>query len=151
MYFTLLGSATNVPQRVWAEIHRNIAEILALHEEVLQLIRQAFPDSDVQSDGPEVEAFRRPTSKHGRWRSHDESHSTFPAAAVPTSRRSIEISWLRRPKKAVLISDPREVADVARVFDRMVSHQVDTHVGDPSLRLVHVLDASFLRLRRVRR
>ncbi|KAL8787962.1 MAG: hypothetical protein Q9195_007550 [Heterodermia aff. obscurata] len=40
---------------------------------------------------------------------------------MPASRRSIEISWLRRPKKAVLISDPREVADVARVFDRMMT------------------------------
>ena len=123
MYLTLLGSATNVPQRVWAEIHRNIAEILALHEEVLQLIRQAFPDSDVRSDGPDVEPIRQPTSKHGRWRSHDESHSALPATAVPAARRSIEISWLRRPKKAVLISDPREVADVARVFDRMVSFE----------------------------
>ena len=123
MYFTLLGSATNVPQRVWAEIHRNIAEILALHEEVLQLIRQAFPDSDVRSEGPDVEPVRRFTSKHGRWRSHDGSHSMVPAAVVPASRRSIEISWLRRPKKAVLISDPREVADVARVFDRMVSYE----------------------------
>ena len=105
---------------MWAEIHRNVAEILALHEEILQSIRQAFPDSDLRSDEIDLKPSKPSTSRHGRWHSHDDSHSPLPITAVPTGRRSIEISWLRRPRKVVLISDPREVADVARVFDRMV-------------------------------
>ena len=117
---TLLGSSTNISQRVWAEIHRNVAEILTLHEELLQLIRQAFPDSDIRSEEPDMRTSRPSASRHGRWRSYDDAHSPLPLTGVPAGRRSIEISWLRRPKKAVLISDPREVAEVARVFDRMV-------------------------------
>ena len=65
-----------------------------------------------------------------RWRSHDETQTALHASHVPTGRRSIEITWLRRPKKAVLISDPREVANVARVFDRMVRRRnVDAMLG----------------------
>lgn len=119
----MLVSATNISQRVRMEIHRNITEILALHEEMLNLIRQAYPDSDVRSGESDIRPTRRPASRHGRWRSHEETHSSLPMTAVPVGRRSIEISWLRRPKKAVLISDPREVADVARVFDRMVMRE----------------------------
>lgn len=120
----MLVSATNISQRTRMEIHRNITEILALHEELLGHVQQAFSDSEIRSDETDVKLTRRPTSRHGRWRSHDETHSTLPVTATPAGRRSIEISWLRRPKKAILISDPREVADVARVFDRMVRHKL---------------------------
>ena len=100
-----------------------MAEILELHAEILQYVRQAFPDSDIRSDETDLKPSRPSTSRHGRWRSHDDSHSPLPATAVPAKRRSIEISWPRRPKRAVLISDPREVAEVARVFDKMVQVQ----------------------------
>lgn len=124
----MLVSATNISQRTRMEIHRNITEILALHEELVGHIRQAFSDPEIRSDETDVKLTRRPTSRHGRWRSHDETHSTLPVTATPARRRSIEISWLRRPKKAILISDPREVADVARVFDRMVKHEFQKHL-----------------------
>ena len=121
VYFTLLGSATNISRRVWADIHRNVGEILALHQEILRLVKQAFPDSDVRSGHSDTKPIKQSTSRHGRWHSYDDSHSPLTGTSVPVGRRSIEISWLRRPKKAILISDPREVAHVARVFDRMVS------------------------------
>ena len=117
----MLGSATNVSQRVWAEIHRNVAEILDLHQEILQNMKQAFPDSDIRTEESDLKPFKQSAARHGRWRSCDESRSMMPEPAMPVGRRSIEVSWLRRAKKPILISDPREVAEVARVFDRLVS------------------------------
>ena len=40
--------------------------------------------------------------------------------AVPMARRSTEATRIEAIKKNPLTSDPREAADVAQVFDRMV-------------------------------
>ena len=39
---------------------------------------------------------------------------------MQAARRSIEAAWFGRPKRDVLVSEPCEVAEVAKVFGRLV-------------------------------
>lgn len=76
-----------------------------------------MPDSEIKSD---LESASRPRNKHTRWHSLETPLSVDGASTIHSARRSIEATWFGRPKWGVLVSDPREVVEVAKVFGRMV-------------------------------
>ena len=58
---------------------------------------------------------------HGRWHSVDASELRKGGSAIHSQRMSFEdVRPLLKGKKA-LVSDPKVAADVARIFDKMVS------------------------------
>lgn len=117
VYFTLIASSSNDFQRKSPQIHYNISEILKLHEELLLQVRRVIPDSELRSDH---EGAGLPRSKHARWHSLESASGAAGAGPMQVARRSIEATWYGRPKRGVLISEPREVAEIAKVFGRLV-------------------------------
>ena len=100
------------------QIFRNVEDILSLHEELLLHIRFVMPDSELRSDTMRLPSARQ--SKHPRFPSAD--HPKIPPSGEPVDvvRRSIELLWYGRPKRGMLVSEPREVGEVAKVFGRFV-------------------------------
>lgn len=117
VYFTLIASASNEFLRKSPQIRSNITEILTLHEELLIQIRRALPNSELKSDHDGSSLLK---GKHTRWQSIDSPLAATEAGTMHVTRRSIETTWLGRPKRGVLVSEPREVAEVAKVFSRLV-------------------------------
>ena len=118
MYLTLLQSAAVVSQCTWVEIHRNVHEILTLHEDILLHLRRMVPEAEVIS---EKYIQLGPRSKHYQsWR-EDRSRAMSVQTAVPIARHSVNTSTPNRSKNQILTSEPHEAADVARVFGRVVS------------------------------
>ena len=118
VYFTLLASAPNVSMRTSDQIFRNVEDILSLHEELLLHIRIAVLDSELKSDPPRLPCKRQ--SKHIIISSSEDPWAIPSRKPVDTVRRSTELSWLGRPKRGILVSGPREVAEVAKIFGRLV-------------------------------
>ncbi|MCJ1426910.1 hypothetical protein MMC29_004813 [Sticta canariensis] len=116
VYFTLIASASNEFLRKSPQIRSNITEILTLHEELLIQIRRVMPDSELKSDHDGSSLLM----KHTRWRSIDSPLAVTGAGTMQVARRSIEAAWFGRPKRDVLISEPCEVAEVAKVFGRLM-------------------------------
>ena len=113
----MIASTPNDFQRKSPQIHCNISEILTLHEELLLQIRRVIPDSELRSDH---EGAGLPRSKHTRWHSVESCSAATGASPMQVARRSFEATWFGRSKRGVLISEPREVAEVAKVFGRLV-------------------------------
>lgn len=88
-----------------------------MHEELLIQIRRVMPDSELKSDPDGSGPLK---FKHARWRSVDSPSVAIGAGTMHVARRSIEATWFGRPKRGVLVSEPREVAEVAKVFGRLV-------------------------------
>ncbi|MCJ1469436.1 hypothetical protein MMC07_008069 [Pseudocyphellaria aurata] len=117
VYFTLIASASHEFLRKSPQIRSNITEILTLHEELLIQIRRVMPDSELKSDPDGSGPLK---VKHTRWRSVDSPSAAIGAGTMHVARRSIETTWFGRPKRGVLVSEPREVAEVAKVFGRLM-------------------------------
>ncbi len=106
------------------QIFRNVEDILSLHEELLLHIRFVMPDSELRS-GPTIVSSKR-QSKHALFLSLEDPQATSSRKSVDLVRRSAELSWFGRPKRGILISEPREVAAVAKVFERFVRDALST-------------------------
>lgn len=76
-----------------------------------------MPDSELKSDHDGSGLMK---AKYTRWHSVDTPSAATGSDTMQVDRRSIEATWLGRPKRGVLVSEPREVAEVAKVFDRLV-------------------------------
>lgn len=103
-----------------------------------------MPDSELKSDhdGSGISKV-----KHSRWHSTDSPLAATGAGTMHVARRSIEATWFGRPNRGVLISDPREVADVAKVFDGLVRMFL-VHCGTVVLTLMlHLRWVAFLSMK----
>lgn len=76
-------------------------------------------DSELKSDNDIITVPRY--KEHSRWSSVDASVAGTSAGPMYMARRSMEATLSRHSKRDMLISEPREVAEVAKVFDRLVS------------------------------
>ena len=93
-------------------------EILTLHEELLANIRHVVPNSDLRSDLDHRNTYMRP-ARYACPPSGDSPR----LLAEPVSmlvHGSIKLSKLEHSGEDALVAEPREVALVAKVFDRMV-------------------------------
>lgn len=109
VYVTILASLTS-PAGLRSSVNRNLADIVELHEEILDELRRAVPDSEysrleLQSQRAQLSP---PARCHRRWRSMD---------AVPEDQGGI--SWSK--DACGLMADPQTVAEVAKVFLKKVS------------------------------
>lgn len=95
-----------------------MSEILTLHEELLRKIRDVLPNSDLRSDVDHRNSFTS-AARHARQPSAERPRPL--AGPVSTlTHGSFELSKIEYSRKCALVSEPREVALVAKVFDKMV-------------------------------
>lgn len=107
MYVTFLASIPSVSPKLRISIHRNLNEIVELHEELLGGLHNVVPHSEYTQDDTAQVLQTPPTPKHHRWRSLD---------AVP--KDAVDTSWLRDIPG--MVAEPKVAADVAKVFGKKV-------------------------------
>jgi hypothetical protein len=135
VYVTILASLPTTPVGLRSAVNQNLNDIVELHEEMLEELHQAVPDSEhTQPDLP----IRRVESNtascgHRRWKSLD---------VVPEGRDGS----LRDVPGAM--AEPQAAAEVAQIFLKRVS---GPSLRRPSSVLTTPADQSLLHLRRVRR
>ncbi|KAI9870394.1 MAG: hypothetical protein M1830_004299 [Pleopsidium flavum] len=120
VYFTLLASVPSLSQHTQSSIQRNIAEILRLHEDLLRQLHLVLLDSDVN----QIHLRQEPSAKSGahvRWHSLDISGKRTDSNDVGGRRKSFDISETRNNKRTALVAEPKQVADIARVFQNMMN------------------------------
>ncbi len=76
-----------------------------------------MPDSELKSD---PDGISLPRCKHTRWHSVESPLAAPAAGKMHLARQSTEGSWFGPSKRGVLVSEPREVAEVAKVFGQLV-------------------------------
>ncbi len=114
----MLDSAPKGPQATQPEISQNVADMLRLHEDILLEMKTLMPDSHMQSD---VAAQQR--SRHPRWYSVESVGASSGEGPIRKARLVNEFSWFGSHRDQNLVTTPREAAEIARVFERMVRNQ----------------------------
>ncbi|KEY67517.1 hypothetical protein S7711_02437 [Stachybotrys chartarum IBT 7711] len=114
VYITILASLPTLPTGLRSTINRNLAEVVELHEEILQELRRIMPDAE------HVEA-RLAVMSNGRVLdcnsyAHNHRHRTS-LDVVPEGGRAS--TWGQQTQETP--SSPQEVAEVAKVFARKVN------------------------------
>ncbi|KAI6374370.1 hypothetical protein MCOR25_003159 [Pyricularia grisea] len=105
VYVTILASLPTQSPGLRSSINRNMTEIVQLHEELLEELRLAIPDSEyVQYETSTSQPPKSARRGHYRWRSLD---------SVPEDK-SDGMAWLRAIPG--VIADPQVAAEVARIF-----------------------------------
>ena len=83
--------------------------MLRLHEEILLEIKALIVGNDLPKG-----------KKHARWRSIETLENIIGEKATQVVRRSLDAPWLGRSNDYTLVTAPKEAANVAKVFERMV-------------------------------
>lgn len=105
VYVTILASLPTQSPGLRSSINRNMTEIVQLHEELLEELRLAIPDSEfVHYETCTAQPPKSARRGHYRWRSLD---------SVPEDK-SDGMAWLRAIPG--VIADPQVAAEVARIF-----------------------------------
>ena len=114
VYLFMLNSAPKGPQATQPEISQNVADMLRLHEDILLEMKALMQDSHLQPN-----AFPQ-QSKHRRWYSVESTEA--PSVEQPLRRtRPVKDSYrFGIHRSRTLVTSPREAADIARIFERMV-------------------------------
>ena len=111
----MLSSAPKGPQATQPEISQNVADILRLHEDILLEMKALVPGSHMQSV-----AAAQQQSKHPRWYSIESAEAPSFEAPVRKARPMNDFSWFGTHKTQNLVTTPREAANIAKIFERMV-------------------------------
>jgi len=83
--------------------------MLQLHEQIL---------SEIIALSTASEPRKRP--KHARWHSIETLESVIGEKATHAVRRSLDVPWFGKSKQRIPLTAPRDAANVAKVFERMV-------------------------------
>lgn len=144
-YFTLLASSSNVSQRILAQIHQNVSDILFLHEDILYQMKQVMR-------GPQIASSNGAKSGGTNiCRSSFERHRLIPTALnlVQASRMSQEASRKAEINRIRPSVEPHEVAGMARIFGRMVCLCLRRRI-DSILIYTSEIDGTLFHIRRIR-
>lgn len=109
----------SLSQHTQSSIQRNIAEILRLHEDLLRQLHHVLRDSEVN----QIHLRQGPSAKSGgrvRWHSLDISGKMMDSNDASGRRKSFDISETWNNKKTALVAEPKQAADIARVFQNVV-------------------------------
>ena len=115
VYFFMLNSAPKGPQATAPEISQNVADILRLHEGILLEMKGLVPDSHLRSA-----AAAQQQSKHPCFYSNESAETLSVEPSLRKARFRGDFPWVGTHRNQNLVTMPREAADIAKVFDRMV-------------------------------
>lgn len=91
--------------------------MLSLHEELLLELRRLISTA---ADRPVNSSGNPKRSKQGRWNSFETLEGVVGEKATKAIRRSLDVTWFGRGRHYTSVTVPKEAADIARVFERMV-------------------------------
>ncbi|KAF2139956.1 uncharacterized protein K452DRAFT_320046 [Aplosporella prunicola CBS 121167] len=120
VYLTVLASTPAVSSQTRLAIHRNVSQILQLHEDLLGELHRIVPNPEYVHDDSSFEVVSRP--KHVRWQSVDivPGRKTGIAVSRRQQRHSMDICQTPEPAPVGLTADTKTVADVAGIFDKFM-------------------------------
>lgn len=100
-------------------IHRNVSQILQLHEDLLGELHSIVPNAEYTHDDG-WSSPRPQKMKHSRWHSVDIVPSRVVGLAVNRrhQRHSFDLGKSEEPVPVALTADTKTVADMARLFER---------------------------------
>ncbi|KAL8922715.1 MAG: hypothetical protein Q9208_005028 [Pyrenodesmia sp. 3 TL-2023] len=118
-YFTLLALAPNGSQPNSSQIHKNVTEILQLHEDLLHQVQDA-----VNGSRPLVASGRRELPTHLRQgRRHSNNGNRIASAVaglVHVARTSIDSATPTQEENQTTSADTSKVVAVTKIFERML-------------------------------
>ena len=115
VYLFMLNSAPKGPQATQPEITQNVADMLRLHEDILLEMKALMQGSHLQPD-----ASPQQQSKHRRWYSVESTEAPLVEPPLTRARPVNDFYWFGLHRSRNLVTTPREAADIARIFERMV-------------------------------
>ncbi|OJD35469.1 rho guanyl nucleotide exchange factor [Diplodia corticola] len=121
VYFSVLESAPSVSSQTRTAIHRNVSQILQLHEDLLGELHRIVPNSEYTHD--DVSSSPRPRkAKHSRWHSVDIVPGRVVGLAVHLrqQRHSLDLEHQEDATPIALTTDTKTVADIARLFEKFL-------------------------------
>ena len=121
VYLALLDSVPALSCQTRNSIHRNVIEILALHEELLGELHRAIPQSEINQDQT---LWRPPAQSRRRSQINQPSSSRGTKGrgnARRKVRRSNDADGTNAAASIELIAEPAVAGEVAQVFTRLVS------------------------------
>jgi hypothetical protein len=118
VYVTLMASIPTLSLSLRASIHRNLNEIVELHNELLGDLHRSVPNSEYTQLRCDDHAVNQTPRGHHRWRSLDAVPEHFGTA-----------SWLQRIPG--MTAEPKVAASVAKVFECKVKsfHSRRNNIG----------------------
>lgn len=148
MYFTLLATSTNSTHHKLTHVHENITEILILHEDLLSRLREIVPHSSMNIVPNSVATnlkVPQPTRRH--------SVNALPVTRSKSPRFDVRRSLDTRRQKSVhdrtLMSEPKEAATIALIFDEVVCVNPNSYVANLGADTSYIADEPVLHLRGV--
>jgi len=130
VYFTLLATSTTSTHRKLTNVHENITEILILHEDLLSRLREIVPHSSMNNVLNTVAAnlkVPRPTRRHSV-NAPPVTRSKSPRFDV---RRSLDTRRQKSVQDGTLVSEPKEAAKIALIFEDMVCVNSKSYIANP--------------------
>ncbi|KAK8180952.1 hypothetical protein BC567DRAFT_241687 [Phyllosticta citribraziliensis] len=121
VYLTVLASVPSVSPQTRMSIHRNVSQLVQLHEDLLGELHRIIPNSEFTQDDSVFE--HRPRPRHTRWHSIDGLPHRASGIAINrrSQRHSLDMCKPEEPTPLGVTADTETVAQVARLFDQLVS------------------------------
>ncbi|KAL1630520.1 hypothetical protein SLS56_004794 [Neofusicoccum ribis] len=119
VYLSVLASTPTVTSQTRTAIHRNVSQILQIHEDLLGELHKVVPNSEYTHDDS-TSSPRPRKMKHSRWHSVDVVPGRVVGLAVSRrqQRHSFDLAKSEEPTPVALTADTKTVADIARLFER---------------------------------
>ncbi|KAK8163834.1 hypothetical protein IWX90DRAFT_403474 [Phyllosticta citrichinensis] len=120
VYLTVLASVPSVSPQTRMSIHRNVSQLVQLHEDLLGELHRIIPNSEFTQDDSVFE--HRPRPRHTRWHSIDGLPHRASGIAINrrSQRHSLDVCKPEEPTPLGVTADTETVAQVARLFDQLV-------------------------------
>ncbi|KAI4105992.1 MAG: hypothetical protein L6R37_002453 [Teloschistes peruensis] len=119
-YFTFLGSAPNVSQRMSMQIHENVAEILELHEDLLCQFQHVIKGAGATPAIMHHDTPRQP-KQHGRRSVDGHRIAAAVAGLVHTARNSVDMARPAHSKVPPTQAETSKVLDIAEIFGKAMN------------------------------
>ena len=120
MYLALLDSVPALSRQTRNSIHRNVIEILALHEELLGELHRTIPQSEVNQE----QTLWRPAAQSRRRSQINQPSSSRRTKgrenAWRKARRSNDADGTNAAAPIELIAEPVVAGEVAQIFTKLV-------------------------------
>ncbi|KAK7520648.1 hypothetical protein IWZ03DRAFT_143222 [Phyllosticta citriasiana] len=121
VYLTVLASVPSVSPQTRMSIHRNVSQLVQLHEDLLGELHRIIPNSEFTQDDSAAE--HRPRPRHTRWHSIDGLPHRASGIAINRrshQRHSLDICKPEEPTPLGVTADTETVAQIARLFDQLM-------------------------------
>lgn len=118
LYSTLLATTTAIPSPVRPSVLRNVHDLLHIHENLLDQLHQSAFDAAARkwADTTSPRHLGSPR-QHRRWRSLESNGAVKLSRHHRRTRSSLDSSEATRGRTYLGCAEPRDVADVAAIFN----------------------------------